>query len=107
MSIFFKNPFFPYAVMQFYAVIYYIIYHAKHFKTTNIHFLRKCRIFRCSRVEKILRNGQKKMSKNRIDETFLCKFDALLGKLRNFFAGFSCYHLWFDIFNTGKIKLAP
>ena len=39
----------------------------------------------CTRVEKILRKWTKKMSKNEIDEILLCKFDATLGNLRNFF----------------------
>jgi len=39
----------------------------------------------CTRVEKIFRKWTKKMSKNEIDEILLCKFDAALGNLRNFF----------------------
>jgi hypothetical protein len=48
-------------------------------------FYEKSRILQCSRLEKILRKWTKKMSKNEIDERLLCKLDAALGNLRNFF----------------------
>jgi hypothetical protein len=85
---FFKPAFFAFFLMQsclFGSAITDTIYGNTVEVLQKPRFYEKSRILQCSRLEKILRKWTKKMSKNEIDEILLCKLDAALGNLRNFF----------------------